>query len=1022
MIPVHLTLQGLYSYRNQPQVIDFTHLNKAGLFCITGAVGSGKSTILEAIIIALYGMKQADRLRGNNANYDELFNLKETEVKIEFQFIHQGKQYKAVFSKVKKKNSKNERLLYILENNSWKINAEQDIEKILGLKAEHFRQTVIIPQGRFREFIDLKPADRASMLSTLFDLQKFDISDKIKSLAAVNNNALQQVKGQLHSLENISPEMLQELHQQLIALEQSIYSLQQQSEELEQQKKVAEKAMHAKDQYEKAYQEYRALLAKETEFDMLKKELERITAAQEYKPEYDMINHARNEYKLYQEKLKKQQSILEKHKVQEKILDEELNTVIGLWEKRAELKNEAKKMQDIAAIKSLRHKKDIARKEYQQINEQILRAQTQLENLQENNAQQIQAQEKLQMQIKSINQTIEVTNKWLNEWNIAQSEYKIQQNKIKDADKGIEEYNADIEQQLAQAWQACFPDEIPGNIQGFLAMDKQIFSEKIIQIQHKISALNLVDTIALIPGQPCPVCGSSEHPAPILDMHQKSDIEQLSRNLEELQQRATNLSIYQSSLKNKQKDIERAHKNRIELNEPYLQSVEKVQQIMQQIPQDDTAESIKTKQEQLLSLLKESEQKELSIKTNSANLKEKISEAEKTIQELKINQAKVKQSIEHIQEQSVQYILAEQELNPYAQNTPEEIERQSRILFEQIENAEKKYNELFPKAVQIKQEINILLSHIREDRDKCTELEEQGKALRGKIEQKIIRQDIFKSSEELEAMLKKAIDAKELMKTIERHQAQLEIAEIKKNETYALLQSYPQIDQEAYIFLLSSIAGQMELQNKARLELGKIQGNMQDIEDKLKIKKIIIEQLQYHEKRAQLLKELEEVFKGQALVKYVSRWYLQELCHSANQRFSQLMRGTMELMLQEDDKDIDFWVRDLLHGGSIRSIRTLSGGQTFLVALSLSLALAESVNINPQEQGFFFIDEGFGSLDKNALEEVINILHSLTAQNRIIGIITHIEDVKSMIGAGVSITNTDSQGSIITQQIKNAAD
>src|SRR5690606_16652434 len=124
-----------------------------------------------------------------------------------------------------------------------------------------------------------------------------------------------------------------------------------------------------------------------------------------------------------------------------------------------------------------------------------------------------------------------------------------------------------------------------------------------------------------------------------------------------------------------------------------------------------------------------------------------------------------------------------------------------------------------------------------------------------------------------------------------------------------------------------------------------------------------------HEKlqhRASNLHTLKQLFKSDGFVGYISTVYLKNLCEIANGRFYKLTR--QQLRLEVTDKN-EFQVRDYLNNGKVRSVKTLSGGQTFQASLSLALALAESVQQqNQANQNFFFLDEGFGSLDKESLQ------------------------------------------------------
>ena len=103
MIPLQLTIEGLYSYQER-QTIDFRELTRAGLFGIFGSVGSGKSSILEAITFALYG--RTERLKNNDRRAYNMMNLKCSRSYIEFDFLnHENKKYR--ITREFKRNSRN---------------------------------------------------------------------------------------------------------------------------------------------------------------------------------------------------------------------------------------------------------------------------------------------------------------------------------------------------------------------------------------------------------------------------------------------------------------------------------------------------------------------------------------------------------------------------------------------------------------------------------------------------------------------------------------------------------------------------------------------------------------------------------------------------------------------------------------------------------------------------------------------------------------------------------------------------
>ena len=160
MKPLTLVLEGLYSYRTRT-VIDFEKLTQSGLFGIFGPVGSGKSAILEGITFALYG--ETARMSRNERSYN-MMNLRSDRLFIEFIFQVRGARYK--FNAASKRNSQDfndirnvKRRAYRREGGEWiplDGSVTENAKEIIGLNYDNFRRTIIIPQGQFQEFLQLK--------------------------------------------------------------------------------------------------------------------------------------------------------------------------------------------------------------------------------------------------------------------------------------------------------------------------------------------------------------------------------------------------------------------------------------------------------------------------------------------------------------------------------------------------------------------------------------------------------------------------------------------------------------------------------------------------------------------------------------------------------------------------------------------------------------------------------------------------------------------------------------------------
>jgi exonuclease SbcC len=163
------------------------------------------------------------------------------------------------------------------------------------------------------------------------------------------------------------------------------------------------------------------------------------------------------------------------------------------------------------------------------------------------------------------------------------------------------------------------------------------------------------------------------------------------------------------------------------------------------------------------------------------------------------------------------------------------------------------------------------------------------------------------------------------------------------------------------------------------------------------------------------LTTLINLFRGAGFVSYVAQVYLEQLVAAANQRFRYLTRNQLELVLSGDR---DFAVIDHLNGGRRRSVKTLSGGQTFQAALCLALALVDSIDhgAGGDQPAFFFLDEGFGALDGDSLHDVFETLKNLRRENRIIGIISHVEALQQEIDTSLMIQLDEDRGSLVSER------
>ncbi len=169
-------------------------------------------------------------------------------------------------------------------------------------------------------------------------------------------------------------------------------------------------------------------------------------------------------------------------------------------------------------------------------------------------------------------------------------------------------------------------------------------------------------------------------------------------------------------------------------------------------------------------------------------------------------------------------------------------------------------------------------------------------------------------------------------------------------------------------------------------------------------------ELSQRQKTEKLYEELRLLVRNNKFLEFIASEYLQEICESASRTLLSLTGG--RYFLKYDEKE--FKVGDNLNGGTLRIVKTLSGGETFLVSLSLALSLSGAICAQSQRPiEFFFLDEGFGTLDEKLVDTVMDVLGKLS-KSFAVGLISHVEELKRRIDYKAVVTGaTETHGSTV---------
>jgi exonuclease SbcC len=194
-------------------------------------------------------------------------------------------------------------------------------------------------------------------------------------------------------------------------------------------------------------------------------------------------------------------------------------------------------------------------------------------------------------------------------------------------------------------------------------------------------------------------------------------------------------------------------------------------------------------------------------------------------------------------------------------------------------------------------------------------------------------------------------------------------------------------------------------------EIAVLKKECEILEKRLKEKCAIQKEYNLIENKRTLLARLKEVTKNNKFMEYIAEEYLCDVSAIASSILLKLNDGRYFLTY----KDNNFYVGDNFDCGNLRGVNTLSGGETFLVSLSLALALSQTICAKSMKSiEFFFLDEGFGTLDSSLVDTVMDALEKLKSSDFTIGIISHVEELKNRIDSKITVIKaTESRGSTV---------
>ena len=1060
MKPLRLKMQAFGSYGKET-TIDFEKVNQ-NLFLITGDTGAGKTTIFDAIVFALYGEASSSSNKKEGVVLQSQYVSYEYEPFVELVFSERSGEEQEIYTvrrvprhlklitrganKGKAKENTGSVSLIMPDGMEYPTKeTDRKIQEIVGLTKSQFMQVAMIAQGEFMDLLRAKSDDKKVIFRKLFNTEMYQ--DIVNELAnrkrtkekeiAVLRTQCQSDLGRVCIPEEYESEKLKELKTQMADGEMS--RLSDFLDELELLCNwLSEHTLAAENAYRKAGKDRDAKNEAYTRAEGLLKWFEQLDAAEQKLKECEadkakteellsLISRIRDAYEI-----QGNYALLEdarKHlKDMEEALQAQENALPALKEAREKAENTEKESKQIRDQEIQNHSKTVEKVEkaleiFGQIN--VLRMRVEADKKANDAAAKTtkkacETQEKLDQQ----------ETKWkAQSEELAETEKKlvIAENKKQEADAVSQE----IQEVRALGKQAERCRQIAIKTRDDYAKttkDYETANAEYEELRRRfLNAQAGFLAEKLEPGKPCPVCGSTEHPHP----HQKS-VDHVDISEEKLQIMQENVDKLRKKQEQESGESAAANSEYKTRKDTYVESVHKLQARLHRSISSITEETTVTEMSNALELWKQQTEAEL----------EKLASEEKLLFRIRENLQKMDEQKKELQEKlekcrkdektaAEKLAASEAELKNMKGSSEFQTKEDAEEALRQSEKARNHAEKIYAKAskeaevtLNTQKQAEALISRYQHELPEQKRLaDERDSSYIEIMENKKMNEEAWKELVETYSR----IAAEEFQQTVTAYAQKKAAAEAGKTAAQNAIG-------EANRPVLEEIQKEKEAAEAAYLEAEKIYDRLRiNNKDNREVLDSLLSKL---EERKTLLEEharidaLYRMTSGNVsgarmdLETYVQRYYLERILYAANRRFQEMSAGQFELRMYDLEKagegrnrGLDLMVYSTVTGKE-REIRTLSGGESFMAALSLALGMADQIQQNSAaiNLDMMFIDEGFGSLDEHSRNQAVRVLQEMAEGSRLIGIISHVSELKQEIEDQL-IVNKDENGSYVKWQI-----
>jgi len=1027
MSPVTLHLEYFGPYRDE--TVDFTKFSATPLFLISGKTGSGKTTIFDGMCYALFNQTSGVDREPKSMRSD--FATHTDQTRVTFTFTHRNRSYEIVREPTqilakKRGTGLTEAAasvtLTVFENGTEITQLTKEgqvrdyLQALLQMDGKQFAQIVLLPQGQFRRFLIAPSEDKAVVLEQLFNTTIFARwTDRLKRQLRQNEAAnketaatLDRLRGELQwtteNQEKAAALLANQQTTELLALmaEQQATTKTQRTAVTTQLKQADQ--LHSQlvrqDEQESVLladrkrltdrqQEQQTLTQQQPAMQTLKKRIAELDWTQQIQPQWQEQTQAQQT--LQQRKQASVQAVTASQSAEQKY-----QAALADQQKQQPLVKKIKQENDQLAqqqelIPVYQHVAELTQQQ-QLAQEQSNQTQASLKQVRAAVSENQAAQ---QVQQRVLDQQTAISTR--------QNQLTQQGAQLQASDKQLATVRQ-ADQQLTTSQQKVISLKAQALAAQGAAKEKRTAADAKYQafLRSQIAELSA----QLTEGSPCPVCGSEHHPHPAATTTattvSEDAVKEIQAQADRLEKQASEVAAQFASWQ--ERVTEQAATLAIQLAElqaalgqPTTATLDELTQQQRSAKQDYQQAEAKNEQER--QALHQAQQQMKTLTAAATTLQTRVQTAEQTAHDQQTQTAKLSAEL-----------ATEQKRLPDQAPTLAEFMQQVTDLQAQVKTDQQRLDAVNAAVQQAENQTAVAQSRV-------TQAEEEVQTSQQKLTQaqavvaKLLTAHFGSTEETVIEQVQTALAEVGTLATKRQTLAAFDKRQDSLAATIADLvartKDQPTPDREKTQAALT----------QAKAQMTALQEQQRQLQNLFEFNTTHAEQLQTQvDKQAaamqttQELTELSGVVNGDGpnsklgLERYVLQTYLRQILRVGNHRLKQLTNGRYQFVIDESQANskkrsgLEINVYDD-HVGEQRSVHTLSGGESFIASLALALALGEVIQqtTGSVDVDALFIDEGFGSLDEDALMTALESLETIEGKHRMIGIISHVSELRDQV-------------------------